>query len=58
MMRDFKTYKERTNALFDRLQKQYSKEIMTNTARLDQVELQTNRNRDRMEVIDAEFQGF
>ena len=54
-MRDFKNYKERTNSLFDKLQKQYSSEIMTNTARLDQLELQTNRNRDRMEVIDSEF---
>ena len=38
-MRDFKTYKENTNKLFDKLQTQYSNEIMTNTARLNQLEI-------------------
>ena len=57
-MSDFKQYKQNTNSLFDKLQTQYSKEIMTNTQRLDQLEIYVNQNRDRMELVNDEFKGF
>ena len=31
---------------------------MSNTMRIDHNEIQTQRNRDRMELVDAEFRGF
>lgn len=58
MMHDFKEYKESTNALFSKLTKQYKDEIMVNTARIDHNEIQTQRNRDRMELFDEEFRSF